>query len=437
MLKKIALFKLVLIAILMVSVVLSYIPDKAYHLPGADIAEQNFHVIEFDDHGKPHDPDQWAGLAARLHRNPGQPAELIIFIHGWHHSASPSDENFIAFQQFYQQMAKSDAQRNLVGLYIGWRGDKYDPLWLDGSDDATSWVEPLDFPTIFQRKTVAKRIGQRGFAELLDKLDSEVAAGTLQRYTVIGHSLGGAVALHGSKDRIKTSIEQQKDNPNLFILLNPAVTTREYRPMDELLSLDRQKPAMVVLQSKGDFALKKAFNWLKEGERAMGNSWAITHDIDRCPRGDCEVPMNIPQALQQHDATPGCMMMLPRSGWKVRARLQSRRTIQSCPDANMQAVWVLAVSDDIISGHNGILTEQHAFALSEVMGLIDFYRNQLPKENVEQPATPLQPEHQEPQPVTQDSDNNSTEVAPAAATEDVAAETTEAEVKAEVKPTQR
>ena len=125
--------------------------------------------------------------------------------------------------------------------------------------------------------------------------------------------MGGAVALHGSKDRISKAIKAGEDNPNLFILLNPAVRASEYRPMDELLSVDRQKPAMVVLQSKGDFALKKAFNWLKEGERAMGNSWAITHDIDRCPRGDCEVPMNIPEALQQHDATPGCMMMLPRS----------------------------------------------------------------------------------------------------------------------------
>ncbi|MCT6699761.1 lipase family protein [Rheinheimera sp. 4Y26] len=396
MLKKIALFKLVLIAIVLVSVVLSYIPDKAYHLPGADIAEQNFHVIEFNDHGEPHDPDQWAGLAARLARHGDKPSELIIFIHGWHHSASPDDENFIAFQQFYQQMAKSDAERNLVALYIGWRGDKYDPLWLDGSDDATSWVEPLDFPTIFQRKTVARRIGKTGFSQLLDKLDAEVAAGRLQRYTVIGHSLGGAVALHGSKDRIKQSIEQHKDNPNLFILLNPAVTAREYRPMDELLSLDRQKPAMVVLQSKGDFALKEAFNWLKEGERAMGNSWAITHDIDRCPRGDCSIKLNIPLALQQHDATPGCKMTLPNSGWIIRARLQARRTVQTCPDANMQAVWVLAVSDDIISGHNGILTEQHAFALSEVMGMIDFYRNQLPKQHVEQQATPLEPEHQQP-----------------------------------------
>jgi hypothetical protein len=52
----------------------------------------------------------------------------------------------------------------------------------------------------------------------------------------------------------------------------------------------------------------------------------------------------------------------------------------------MQAVWVLAVSDDIISGHNGILTPGHAVALSEIMAKIDLHRNQLPlvRQQVEQ-----------------------------------------------------
>lgn len=71
-------------------------------------------------------------------------------------------------------------------------------------------------------------------------------------------------------------------------------------------------------------------------------------------------------------------MTLGTSGWKIRARLQSRTNVQTCPDANMQAVWVLSVTDDIINGHNGILTPDHAIALSEIMGLIDHYRNQIP-----------------------------------------------------------
>lgn len=384
-LKKLALYKLVLVAIVMVSVVLSYIPDQPYHVPTAETAQQNFHVIEFNDHGELHLAEQWQNLQQRITQTYVGPApELVIFIHGWHHSAQPDDDNFRAFQQFYQQMAAKDPERNLLGLYIGWRGDKYDPLFLDGSTDPDSQLEPLDFPTIYQRKSVAKRIGEQGMRQLLDELDVLVEQRALQRYVLIGHSLGGAVALHASKDRIKQAIDSQKDNPNLFILLNPAVNAREYRPLDSLLSLDKQKPSMVVLQSKGDFALKEAFNWLKDGERAVGNSWAITHDIDKCPGGDCSRQLPVPEALKLHDATPGCMMTLARSGWKIRARLQARRTVQSCPDANMQAVWVLAVSDDIINGHNGILTPEHGTALSEVMKMIDLYRNQLPADAVKQ-----------------------------------------------------
>lgn len=386
-LKKFTQYKLLFLMLLSLCVLLPFIPDQAYHIPGPDIAKQNFHVIEFNDQGQPHDERQWQGLEARISQpEPAQIPELLIFVHGWHHSAEPKDENFIAFEQFYQQMAVSDTQRNLLGLYIGWRGDKYDPFWIDGSDDAKSWIEPLDFPTILQRKRVAKRIGQLGLSQLLDKLDGLVTEHKLLRYTVIGHSLGGAVVLHASKDRIKAAIDHQQDNPNLFLLLNPAVPAKEYQPLDTLVSLDRQKPSMVVLQSKGDFAVKEAFNYIKDGERAVGNSWAITHDIDKCSGGNCTTPMKMPSALMAHDKIPGCMMTLPHSGWKIRARLQARRTVQTCPDANMQAVWVLAVSDEIVSGHNGILTPDHAKALSEVMSMIDLYRNQLPKHAVESPA---------------------------------------------------
>ncbi|MFB2660707.1 thioesterase [Shewanella mangrovisoli] len=386
-LKKFTQYKLLFLMLLSLGILLPFIPDQAYHIPGPDIATQNLHVIEFNDQGQPHNDGQWQGLKARiLQPNNGTAPELLIFVHGWHHSANPTDENFVAFEQFYQQMAASDSQRNLLGLYIGWRGDKLDPFWLDGSEDATSWIEPLDFPTILQRKAVAKRIGQTGLSQLLDKLDGLVAEHQLLRYTVIGHSLGGLVVLHASKDRIKAAIDNEQDNPNLFLLLNPAAPAQDFKPLDTLMSLDRQKPSMVVLQSKGDFAVKEAFNYIKDGERALGNSWAITHDIDKCSGGNCSTPMKMPSALMAHDQIPGCMMTLPHSGWKIRARLQARRSVQTCPDANMQAVWVLAVSDEIVSGHNGILTPDHAKALSEVMGMIDLYRNQLPKHAVESPA---------------------------------------------------
>ncbi len=105
----------------------------------------------------------------------------------------------------------------------------------------TARSKPLDFPTIFQRKRVAKKIGQTGLSQLLDQLDLLVEQRKMQRYVLVGHSLGGAMALHASKDRVKQAIEQQKDNPNLFIFLNPAVHAKEYQPLDSLLSLDPAK----------------------------------------------------------------------------------------------------------------------------------------------------------------------------------------------------
>lgn len=387
-LKKIAFYKLVFLSVLGLSLLLSYIPDQAWQPADDSTASKNLHVIEFSDEGEQLDPTQLQALQQRVKQSPQAP-ELVIFVHGWHHNAKATDDNFVAFQRFFAEMERSDAQRNLIGVYIGWRGDKYDPFWLDGSNDADSWIEPLDFPTIFQRKAVARHIGSTGFSQLLDQFDELQRQGTLQRYTVIGHSLGGAVALHGSKERVRQSILKQQENKNLFILLNPAVTTSEYQPLDQLLSIDRQKPAMVVLQSKGDFALKEAFGWIKDGQRAMGASWAITHDIDRCSSGDCSKNHLIPKRLQEYDAQPGCMMELNQSGWKIRARLKARRTMQTCGDANMQAVWVLAVSDDIIFGHNGILTHEHATALSEVMALIDQYNNKLPADSAQQSADTL------------------------------------------------
>lgn len=388
-LKGVALFKLLLLCILGLSLVLTRIPDQPYHPVTAQTQHQDLHVIEFNDNGQMHLPEQWLALTQRIAQE-ATPPELLIFIHGWHHNAAPTDENYIAFQQFYRSMADKNPQRKLLGLYIGWRGDQYDPFWLDGSDDPQSQVEALDFPTIFSSRRVAQQIGETGLSALLDQLEDITQAGRLKRYVLIGHSLGGAMGLYASKNRIKSQIERQQSSPNLTLFLNPAVPIQAYKPLDTLLTVDNDKPRMMVLQSKGDFAVKQAFNWLQSGERALGNSWAITHDIDQCPNNNCNIQLKLPPALQAHDDIPGCMRVMPLSGWKIRARLNARKTVLTCQDANQQAVWVLAVSDEIINGHNGILTPQHAIALSEMMQVESAIPAEMPAfTNAKEQITPL------------------------------------------------
>ncbi len=111
-------FKVVLLAVLALSIWSTRIPDMPYHQVTPELSRSDFHVIEFNDEGEMHLPGQYDMLKARLAKNPG--AELLIFIHGWHHNAAPTDDNFVAFQRFHRQMAKTNP--GLIGLYIGWRG---------------------------------------------------------------------------------------------------------------------------------------------------------------------------------------------------------------------------------------------------------------------------------------------------------------------------
>ncbi|MGL5391502.1 MAG: thioesterase, partial [Shewanella sp.] len=52
-------YKLLLCMLLSLGVLLPFIPDRAYHPPSEHTASQNFHVIEFNDQGQPHDAGQW------------------------------------------------------------------------------------------------------------------------------------------------------------------------------------------------------------------------------------------------------------------------------------------------------------------------------------------------------------------------------------------
>ncbi|CCQ10442.1 hypothetical protein PALB_13090 [Pseudoalteromonas luteoviolacea B = ATCC 29581] len=353
---------------LFASVVIFPIPDSPFHTPTADSGSSDFHVVEFNDEGNAHDPRQQLYLLARLAKYDSK--EVVLFVHGWHQNASPSDSNYRAFQRFHKQLNHMTHDRNVIGVYIGWRGDEYDPFWLDGSHLDDSHVEALDFPSIFKRKAISRKVGEQGLSKLLETLEHAAAIGQIKRYTLIGHSLGGSVALHASKERVKQNTFNQHENPNLVVLLNPAVTANEYKPLDKLVAKNPNQPQMIVLQSKGDFAVKEAFNHIK-GQRAVGNSWAITHDIDQCPHFNCDRPFKIPESLKRHDETPGCAMTLHDVGWKIRARLNARKQVQSCEDANTQAVWVLAVSNDIVSGHNGILTSTQGKALVGLWRIAD------------------------------------------------------------------
>src|SRR5512135_116803 len=64
---------------------------------------------------------------------------LVVFVHGWHHSAAADDNNVIAFRALLKDVKKMEdagGGRPVVGLYVGWRGDS---LRVKGLDALTFW----------------------------------------------------------------------------------------------------------------------------------------------------------------------------------------------------------------------------------------------------------------------------------------------------------
>jgi hypothetical protein len=143
--------------------------------PSFDVA-----VIEFENDGSFTDSGQLKatvdGIAAARDANP-YGALVVLFIHGWHHSAkwdvdkyvsqwnaaAEDDQHFRQFRRVLMGLVKREAERYLatgdrgrrvVGIYLGWNGDpiSWFGSWLSHTEHATH----LSF---YNRYKVAEAVG--------------------------------------------------------------------------------------------------------------------------------------------------------------------------------------------------------------------------------------------------------------------------------------
>ena len=148
-------------------------------------------IVEIDEQGNAN-PAQYAQTMAAITDSihgaslAGRKTTLVTFIHGWHHGCRTCDDNLTCFRRVLAELGKeatkSPRPRNIVGVYIGWRGR----LFLGKADVISIW----------SRKSVAERIGKKGGKEILTQLRNiwADADGDVTMVTV-GHSLGGALLL--------------------------------------------------------------------------------------------------------------------------------------------------------------------------------------------------------------------------------------------------
>jgi hypothetical protein len=79
--------------------------------------------VEIDEQGYFQDRGQLDRALEAVARA-GKPKYVVVFVHGWFHSAAPADENVQRFKCALDnlQSIDSNAGEEVVGVYVGWRG---------------------------------------------------------------------------------------------------------------------------------------------------------------------------------------------------------------------------------------------------------------------------------------------------------------------------
>jgi hypothetical protein len=307
--------------------------------PSFDLA-----VIRFDDNGKLSQGGQLtAAEAAIAHaRKNANGAIVVLFIHGWHHSAAwnpvtdEGDDHFKAFRQTLKFLTLREAERYLppkptsggrrvLGVYVGWNGDPPNS-WLANAG------EPLTHLSFWNRYSTARDIGagedmRRMLRAIVsatkDPIPAEVgnpSTGIESPLILIGHSMGAlmlqsaflALLNDPTNPLVRPAAGQprivnvQRDGqrvafPDVLIALNSAADSVIHREIRATLS--KQKftktvgdrtvayagPLLISATSSADVDTKvvwRAANLLHPGRTTDGHDSSLfTHTFrsDRAP----------------------------------------------------------------------------------------------------------------------------------------------------------
>lgn len=294
-------------------------PECAVHalqqLPTAKGNRYLLGFIEFDDQGQLWNRKQMADVVGKLAGEAGkQDLLMVVFVHGWKHSAAPFDTNVRTFRKVLRELTDAETQiakltdtpaRKVVGIYLGWRG-------------GSVTVPLLKELTFWDRKNTAQKVGRGGVTEVLSRLESikqdkgsiNASGHSRTRLVIVGHSFGGAV--------IQTALVQILENRfvqtigpagvqsdiggfgDLVVLINPALEAMQFSALSDI-STERgtyfasQLPVMLEMTSEADYATRYAFpagRWLStlfEKTREQKRFNAVTHKQESISESDANI----------------------------------------------------------------------------------------------------------------------------------------------------
>jgi hypothetical protein len=205
------------------------------------------------------------------------PKFVVLYIHGWKHSALEDDGDVVSFTGLIDQLARANAdKRQVLGVYVGWNAaSKVPPL---------NWF-PFDNLTFWSKQTIADRIAQSAVTtKIISSIGSVMSAGdsAANQFIVIGHSFGARMLFSATNQSLIYDTEtfhpgypggaygQMHSIANAVILLNPAFEAARYTALDAITRIEEafandQLPLLLSVSSDGDWATKTAFpvgQWL-------------------------------------------------------------------------------------------------------------------------------------------------------------------------------
>jgi len=371
-------------------------------MPSTDGASYLLGFIEFDDRGQLWDRKQMGSVIDKLTTEAANKDLLMmVFVHGWKHSAAPHDGNIETFRKILSGLSEDENHisqlsgrpaRQVAGVYLGWRG-------------GSVTVPVVENLTFWDRKNTAQNVGHGGVTEVLNRLerlkldkDSIYEGGSATQLVVIGHSFGGAV-VHTALAQILESRFIHTTGPsgtqgnvdgfgNLVVLINPAFEAGQFALLSDM-SAERgsyfgsQSPVMAILTSEADYATRYAFpagrrlSTLFESTRDTKRWNAVTRQEETISEDEANVtavghfgPYRTHRLYPQNEASRGSTpelssresvraTLIAASGWKNDkpgskipfASLTLERTDTS---AGREPYLVIYVDKSLITDHNDI-----------------------------------------------------------------------------------
>lgn len=207
---------------------------------------------------------------------------LVLFVHGWKHTAAYDDGNVASFRNLLREAATAECKgaanrREVIGIYVGWRGRPAE------TPEALSFLDNLTF---WDRKAAAIDVAQGGAREFFARLDAMAdranqrdPAGKAVRMLLIGHSFGGHILLTSLGGTVLRSLTPAVDDDpldakhcsqtqlsrdgDMIVIVNAAIEGTRFEPIH---SMGRKwkvpcykAPVIVAVTSEGDSATRDFF----------------------------------------------------------------------------------------------------------------------------------------------------------------------------------